>query len=201
VIVVTESQASITTSEGSGKSPVNAQTPGNSSRARSILPLEGRRGVRSLNSTRLNHSIRSNRTQNENLSVHSNTPRTTSASYHRMGTATTQSDFVDFPDRNMSPEFRGKWRTSLWGCMGNPSLCLWTCVCPCYTAARSAREVGDHFLSVGLLYFLFWPYGVYVAAETRRRIRERKIIDVEKPVRFVYILQLTSLSYGFKASM
>lgn len=177
---VTESQAGVTKSEVNGRSSVNVQTPGKSI---SIPPLEGRRSILSFNSTRLNQSIQSNTTQNQ--SVHSNTSGNTSASYRRMGTPMTQSDFDDIPDRNMSPEFRGKWRTSLWGCMGNPHLCLLTCLFPCYTAAKNAQTVGDHSLSVGLLYFLFWPYGVYVAADTRRRIRERKIIDVEKPVRYL----------------
>lgn len=88
-------------------------------------------------------------------------------------------DFTDFPDRKLSSEFRGKWKVSLFGCFENPGLSLLTCVLPCYTAARNARAVGDHGVSVGLLYFLFWPYGVYIAAETRRRIRERKAINVE----------------------
>ncbi|XP_065928911.1 uncharacterized protein [Magallana gigas] len=90
-------------------------------------------------------------------------------------------DFADFPDRKLSSEFRGKWKVSLFGCFENPGLSLLTCVLPCYTAARNARAVGDHGVSVGLLYFLFWPYGVFIAAETRRRIRERKAINVEDP--------------------
>lgn len=93
-------------------------------------------------------------------------------------------NFTDFPDRKLSSEFRGKWRVSLFGCLGNPGLSLLTCLLPCYTAARNARAVGDHGVSVGLLYFLFWPYGVYIAAETRRRIRERKVINVEDPVSY-----------------
>lgn len=93
-------------------------------------------------------------------------------------------DFTDFPDRKLSSEFRGKWKVSLFGCFENPGLSLLTCVLPCYTATRNARAVGDHGVSVGLLYFLFWPYGVFIAAETRRRIRERKAIDVEDPVSY-----------------
>lgn len=91
-------------------------------------------------------------------------------------------NFTDFPDRKLSSEFRGKWRVSLFGCLVNPGLSLLTCLLPCYTAGRNARAVGDHGVSVGLLYFLLWPYGVYIAAETRRRIRERKVINVEDPV-------------------
>lgn len=99
-------------------------------------------------------------------------------------TTMASSDFTDFPDRKLSSEFRGKWKVSLFGCFENPGLSLLTCVLPCYTAARNARAVGDHGVSVGLFYFLFWPYGVFIAAETRRRIRERKAINVEDPVSY-----------------
>lgn len=132
------------------------------------LENKSRKSVRSFYSTKLSQSVSSSRAQfNPSL---------------KGRVLSTPSEFSDFPDRNLSPEFRGKWRVSLYGCLGNPKLSFLTCLCPCYTAARNAETVGDHCPTVGLLYFLFWPYGVYIAAETRRRIRERKIIDVEKPV-------------------
>lgn len=72
----------------------------------------------------------------------------------------------------------GGWSNPFFGCFNNCTLCVLSTFAGCYVAGKNAEAVGDDCVTVGVLYALIRPVGVFLTAKTREKIRQQKGIEV-----------------------
>lgn len=108
---------------------------------------------------------------NNNTATDNTTPNNNTTTITKQPTSKNTAVALRFPEQQETE----KWKFKLFGCMEDKKLCLWTCLCPCFTMARNASYFHEDRNEVALFCCLGGCMGI--GGVMRWRIRQHKKIQ------------------------